>query len=113
MLRQSTDEDLDRVDAVELLNSILGEDVHHPGRQTTIWNDGDVLPSRFRVEFLLFEDDLSVAAKIAEMHTRFDSELCKIEIEVVWNRAHHGVALTHDSENRLVIANVERSRNQS
>src|SRR5215831_9087659 len=69
VLRQSTNEDLDRLHGVELRDAVLGQDVHHARREPTIGNDRDVLGSRPGVELFLFEDDLGVAAEVAEVHT--------------------------------------------
>src|SRR5256885_581627 len=62
MLRQSADEYPHRIHFVQLLDRMLGEDVHHSRRKSTVGNYGDLFPFCFSVERLLLEDDFSVAA---------------------------------------------------
>ena len=113
MLRESTDENSHRVDRVELLDSVLGEDVHHPRREPTIRNDGDAFLPGFLVESLLLEDDLGVAAEVGEVNARFNSERRQIEIQVVRDRAHHGVGLAHQRQDRFPVADIERGEDET
>jgi hypothetical protein len=112
MLGQSTDEDVDGLAPVELADAVLRQDVHHPRGDAAVGDDSDSLGDRTFGEFLLLEDDLGVAAEIAEVHPRLDRPLRELEVEVVGDRAHHRVALAHQRQDRLPIAYVERCRNQ-
>jgi hypothetical protein len=107
MLRQTTDVNAHRSDLVEDLDAVLRQHVHHPWRKAAIGNDGaSGLPGPL-IEPLLLKDDLGVAAQVAEVRPGVRGHAGEIEIEVVGNRAHRGVSLTHEGAHRLVIADVE------
>ena len=61
----------------------------------------------------MLEHDLGVATQIGEVHTRLDSELSELEVEVVRDRTHRGVALPHQREHRFLVAHVERREDQA
>jgi len=113
MLRQPADEDLHRVDRVELLDSVLGKDVDHSGGKPAVGNDRDVLLSCVGVELFLLEHDLRVAAEIAEMHSGLDREAGHIVVEVVRDGTHDRVTLAHRAQHCRVVADVERRRNEA
>ena len=64
-------------------------------------------------ERLLLEDDLGVAAEVAEVHPGLDRALGERQIEVVRYGAHHRIRLAHDSEHSLAVAHVERGGNEA
>ena len=66
-----------------------------------------------RVECLLLEDDLSVATQIREVNSRFDGKRGEFEVEVVRNGAHGRVGLAHKGEHRFLVADIERSEDQT
>jgi hypothetical protein len=68
---------------------------------------------RVGLERLLIKDDLSVATKIREMHAGFNRQLCHVEIEVVRQRAHHGLHAIHRRADGGVILHVERNALQA
>ena len=113
MLRQAADEDSHRLDFVELPDPVLGEDVDHSRRETTVGDDRDVLLFCGGIERLLLEHDLGVSTEIREVHARLHCQLRQLEIEVVGNRAHHSVGLTHQREHRFPVTDIERREYQS
>ena len=112
MLRQSADEDPHGVDFVELADAILGEDVHHARRQAAIRDDGQISGLRVGIELPLLEHDLRVPTEIAKMRAGLDGQPRHLEVEVVRQRAHDGVASAHQRQDGFAIADVERRRNQ-
>ena len=84
------------------------EDVDHARRDTAVGHHGDSLRGGAVGERLLLEDDLRVAAEVAEVHASLDRALRERQIEVVRDRAHHRVRLAHHGEHGLAIAHVER-----
>src|SRR5947207_10442242 len=93
MLRQSANEDTNRIDGIELLDRVFGQNVDHPRRKSTVGYDGDVLLPGFGVECLLLEDDLGVAAEVREVNSRLIRHRGEIEVEVLRNSAHHRACL--------------------
>ena len=91
---------------------MLRENVHHSGRKPAVGDDADVLAARDSVEILLLENDLGVAAQIAEVRARVHSEPRHLEIQIKRQRAHHRVGLTHQRQHGFVIVHVERRRDQ-
>src|SRR4029079_3153410 len=109
----SADEDLHLIDRIELSDSILGQDVHHSWCEPAVGDDRDSFPARFGIELLLREDDLGVSSDVAEMDPRGNRLLGDVEIEVVGYRAHYGIGFAHQGADGFMIANVERSRNET
>ena len=112
MLRQPADEDPHALHLVQLLDAVLREDVHHPRREAAVGDDRLPLRGGRVVQHLLLEDDLGVAAEVAEVRPGLDGELREIEIEVVRDRAHHGVRVLHQREHGVAVADVDRRRDQ-
>jgi hypothetical protein len=112
ILRQPTDVDPHALDAIHRANAHLGENVHHAGREATVGDDRDAALAGQPVERLLLEDDLGVAAEIAEVDTRLGGVSRHIEVEVIRERAHDRVALAHERADRLAVADIHRRRDQ-
>jgi len=112
-LGQATDEDPHAVDRVELPDPVFGEDVHHAGRQTAIGDDGDSLFLGSGIQRLLLEDDLGIPAQIRKVHAGIDRELGEVVIEVVRNRAHRRVGLTHQRQHSFLIPHIDRREDQT
>ena len=91
---------------------MLGEDVHHAGRDAAVRDHGDALRARAVGQRLLLEHDLGVAAEVAVVHAGLDGTLGERQVEVVRDRAHHGVGLAHHRQHRLAVADVERGREE-
>src|SRR6185369_4300707 len=71
------------------------------------------LRHRLRVQSFLLEYDFGVSAEIAEVHPGFDRQLGERKVEVIGDRAHDGVALAHERQDRLTSADVYACREQS
>ena len=112
MLWEAADEDSHALDRVELSDPVLGENVDHSRREAAIGDDRDVFLLCGGIERLLLEHDLGVSTQIREVHAGFHRQLGEIEVEVVGNRAHHGVGLTHQREHCFSVTDVERREYQ-
>src|SRR4029079_15811677 len=66
ILRKSADKDLHLVNRIELIDSVLRENVHHSRRETAVRNDRDSLFTRSRIELFLLEDNVGISAEIAK-----------------------------------------------
>ena len=47
------------------------------------------------------------------MYSGLDGQARQLEVKIVGNGAHHGVAFTHDGTRRIGVADIEPSRDQS
>ena len=112
MLRQAADVDPDPLRLVEPANPLGGQDRDHARRESAVGDDREALRRGGGVELLLLEDDLGVAAEVAEMAAALDGERRHRAVEVVRQGAHHRVVAGHDLPHGGVIGTVELLQDQ-
>ena len=52
-------------------------------------------------------DDLRIAAQVGEVHACVHGQARHVEIEVIRNRAHHGIAFAHQPAHRVLVTYVD------
>ncbi len=86
-LRQPTDEELDRFRVSNAANSLRGKNVGDAWSQAAVGDHRHTLGARLRIELLLLEHDVGVAAQVGGMDAELERQPGDGEVEVVGQRA--------------------------
>ena len=113
MLWQSPHKHAHAFNLVELIDTVLCNDIDHSRGQPRIRHHTHTFRARIRVQFFLFQHDFGVATKIREMYASLHRQLREPQVEVVRYRTLDGVTLRHRGQHCRLIAHIEHRWHQA